>query len=175
MAILSLDGKTPQCEEGAWIADSAQVIGNVTLGKNASVWYGAVVRADNEAMHIGAGTCIQDGSVLHSDQGYPLHIADRVTVGHKAVLHGCTVGEGSLIGIGAIVLNGARIGRNCLVAAGALVTEGKQFPDGVLIVGSPAMVKRALSAAQIEALEKSAADYILAANKHSELAVRLDT
>ncbi len=150
-----------------WVAPSAQVMGNVHLGANSSVWYGAVVRADNEPMHIGAGSNVQDGAVLHSDPGFALTIGENVTVGHQAMLHGCTVGDGSLIGIGAIVLNGARIGKNCLVAAGALVTEGKHFPDRSLIVGSPATVKRALSPEQIEGLLASAANYQANARRHA--------
>lgn len=160
MALYAIDDKTPQLAEGAWIADSAQVIGDVTLGPLASVWFGALVRADNEPMTIGAGSNVQEAAVLHADPGHPLVIGENVTVGHQVVLHGCTVGDGSLIGIGAVVLNGAKIGKNCLVGAGALVTEGKVFPDGSLIVGSPAVVKRELSPDQIDRLAKSAAHYV---------------
>lgn len=159
MALYELDGQGPQTAPGVWVADSAQVIGHVRLEAEASVWFNAVLRADNEPMHIGAGSNIQDSAVLHSDPGFPLTLEAGVTVGHQAMLHGCTVGEGSLIGMGAVVLNGARIGRHCLVAAGALITEGKVFPDGSLIVGSPATVKRALSAQQIEGLQTSAKHY----------------
>ncbi len=129
----------------AWIAESAEVIGSVSIGAKVSVWFGAIVRADNEPMIVGAGSNVQEAAVLHSDPCYPLNIGENVTVGHKVMLHGCSVGNGSLIGIGAVVLNGAKIGRNCLVGAGAIVTEGKVFPDGCLIVGSPAVVKRELS------------------------------
>lgn len=160
MALYAIDDKTPQLAEGAWIADSAQVIGDVSLGARASVWFGALVRADNEPMTIGAGSNVQEAAVLHADPGHPLVIGENVTVGHQVVLHGCTVGDGSLIGIGAVVLNGAKIGKNCLVGAGALVTEGKVFPDGSLIVGSPAVVKRELSPDQIDRLAKSAAHYV---------------
>ncbi len=159
MALYAIDDKTPQVAPDAWIADSAQVIGNVSIGAQASVWFGAIVRADNEPMAIGAGSNVQEGAVLHSDPGYPLNIGENVTVGHQVMLHGCTVGDGSLIGIGAVVLNGAKIGRNCLVGAGALVTEGKVFPDGSLIVGSPAVVRRELSPEQIEGLQQSARHY----------------
>jgi carbonic anhydrase/acetyltransferase-like protein (isoleucine patch superfamily) len=159
MALYEIDGHAPQCGNDVWVADSAQVMGRVSLGDQASVWFGAVIRADNEAMSIGAGSNIQDASVLHADAGSPLTIGENVTVGHQVVLHGCTIGDGSLIGIGAVVLNGARIGKNCLVGAGALVTEGKVFPDGSLIVGSPAVAKRELSAAQIQGLHDSAANY----------------
>ncbi len=160
MAIFELDGVQPEVHASAWIADSAQVIGNVHLAAQCSVWFGVVIRADNDdPVHIGAGSNIQENSVLHADPGMPLTLGDNVTVGHMAMLHGCTIGDGSLIGIGAVVLNRARIGRNCLVGAGALVTEGKEFPDGSLIVGSPAKVARALTPEQIEGLLQSAAHY----------------
>lgn len=159
MALYELDGAAPKCAEGVWVADSADVMGNVALGKDVSVWFGAIVRADNEPMQIGAGSNIQDAAVLHSDPGSPLHIGENVTVGHHATLHGCSIGDGTLIGIGAVILNGAQIGKNCLVGAGALVTEGKAFPDGSLIVGSPAVAKRDLSPEQIRALLQSAAHY----------------
>lgn len=159
MALYELDGVAPTCADGVWVADSAEVMGNVTLGAGASVWFGAIVRADNEPMHIGAGSNVQEAAVLHSDPGSPLHIGANVTVGHQAMLHGCSVGDGTLIGIGAVVLNGARIGKGCLVGAGALVTEGKVFPDGTLIVGSPAVAKRDLSPEQIRALQQSATHY----------------
>lgn len=142
-----------------WIADNASVIGAVTLGDDSSVWFNVVIRGDCEEIRIGVRSNIQDGAVLHADPGKPLIIGDNVTVGHQAMLHGCSVGDGSLIGIGAVVLNGARIGKNCLVGAGALVTEGKAFPDGCLIVGSPAVVKRDLTPAQVQALQDSAAHY----------------
>jgi carbonic anhydrase/acetyltransferase-like protein (isoleucine patch superfamily) len=159
MALYAIDGKTPKLAEGAWIADSAQVIGDVTLGANASVWFGAIVRADNEPMTIGAGSNVQEAAVLHSDPGFPLVIGESVAVGHQVVLHGCTVGDGSLIGIGAVVLNGAKIGKHCLVGAGSLVTEGKQFPDGSMVMGSPARVVRQLTPEQIEGLRQSALHY----------------
>ncbi len=160
MAIYELDGQAPQVAESAWVADSAQVIGAVTLGPDASVWFGTVVRGDTEEITIGAGSNIQDASVLHADHGMPLVVGERVTVGHQVMLHGCTIGDESLIGIGAVILNGAKIGRNCLVGAGALVTEGKEFPDGSMILGSPAKVVRQLSPEQIEGLRRSAQHYI---------------
>ena len=160
MAIYELDGVAPRVAASAWVADTAQVIGNVVLGENASVWFGTVVRGDTEAITIGAGTNIQDASVLHADFGQPLVIGERVTVGHQVMLHGCTIGDETLIGIGAIVLNGARIGKNCLVGAGALVTEGKEFPDGSMIIGSPAKAVRELSPEQIEGLRQSARHYM---------------
>lgn len=160
MAIYELDNKTPQVAPSAWVADSAQVMGNVVLGEDASVWFGTVIRGDTETISIGRGTNIQDASVLHADIGKPLTIGDNVTVGHQVMLHGCTIGDESLIGIGAIVLNGAKIGKNCLVGAGALVTEGKEFPDGSMIIGSPAKVVRQLTPEQIEGLKLSAQHYI---------------
>lgn len=160
MAIYELDGNGPTLEGSAWVADSAQVMGKVTLADGASVWFGAVVRGDNEPILIGRNSNIQDLSVLHSDNNQPLVVGNDVTVGHKVVLHGCTVGDGSLIGIGAIVLNGARIGRNCLVGAGSLVTEGKEFPDGSMIMGSPAKVVRQLSPEQIARWQQGNRHYV---------------
>lgn len=160
MAIYELDGLVPQVAASTWVADSAQVIGDVTLGEDVSIWFGSVLRGDADSLHIGAGSNIQDASVLHADLGKPLVVGERVTVGHQVMLHGCTIGDESLIGIGAVILNGAKIGKNCLVGAGALVTEGKEFPDGSMIIGSPAKVVRQLSPEQIEGLRKSAQHYI---------------
>lgn len=159
MAIFEFDGNAPRIAASAWVADSAQVMGQVTVAEDASVWFGAVIRSDTETIHIGRGSNVQDGCVLHSDPGKPLTVGDHVTVGHKAMLHGCTVGDESLIGIGAVLLNGARIGRNCLVGAGALVTEGKEFPDGSMIVGSPAKAVRQLTPEQIQGLRDAARHY----------------
>jgi carbonic anhydrase/acetyltransferase-like protein (isoleucine patch superfamily) len=160
MAIYELDGRTPSIAESAWVADSAQVMGDVTLGEGASVWFGAIARGDSDRIVVGAGSNIQDGSVLHADDGLPLVVGERVTVGHQVMLHGCTIGDGSLIGIGAIVLNGVKIGKHCLVGAGSLVTEGKEFPDGSMIIGSPARVVRQLTPEQIEGLRNSAQHYM---------------
>ena len=160
MAVFELDGVAPRLGASAWVADSAQVIGNVELGDGANVWFGAVVRGDNEAVRIGRRTNIQDGSVLHSDVGIPLTLGDDVTIGHMVMLHGCTIGDGSLIGMGAIILNGARIGKGCLVGAGSLVTEGKEFPDGSMIMGSPAKAVRALSDEQRLGLLPVAQHYV---------------
>ena len=160
MAVYELEGVAPQIAESAWIADSAQVMGDVQLGADASVWFGTVVRGDTAHITIGEGTNVQDASVLHADEGMPLTIGRHVTVGHQVMLHGCTIGDESLIGIGAIVLNGAKIGKNCLVGAGALVTEGKEFPDGSMIIGSPARVVRQLTPEQIAGLRGSAQHYI---------------
>lgn len=161
MNILSVNGQSPDIHDSAWVADNARVVGNVRLAADVSVWFGAVIRGDQtEAITVGARSNIQDGAVLHSDPGQPLRVGEDVTVGHQAMLHGCTVGDGSLIGIGATVLNGAVIGRGCLVGAGALVTEGKVFPDHSLIIGSPAKVARALSPEQVQGLLRSAELYV---------------
>ncbi|MDP9933373.1 gamma carbonic anhydrase family protein [Variovorax paradoxus] len=145
MALYELDGVAPQLGTGAWVADSAEVIGNVQLGENASIWFGAVLRGDNETMTIGRNSNVQDMSMLHSDPGSPLTIGENVTIGHQVMLHGCTIGDNSLIGIQAVVLNNAKIGRNSIVGAGSVVTEGKEFPDNSLIFGSPAKVMRTIS------------------------------
>ena len=160
MAIYELDGKRPQLAAGAWVAPSAEVIGTVHLGENASVWCGAVVRGDCEAISIGRNSNVQDLAVLHADLGVPLTIGENVTIGHQVMLHGCTVGDGTLIGIQAVVLNNARIGRNCIVGAGSVVTEGKEFPDNSLIIGSPAKVVRTLDAAAQEKLAHMADHYV---------------
>ena len=156
MAIYELNQVSPTMSESAWVADSAQVMGRVDLAAHSSVWFGAVIRGDTESIHIGEGSNIQDGSVLHADIGQPIRVGKHVTVGHKVMLHGCIIGDESLIGIGAIVLNGAKIGKNCLVGAGSLVTEGKEFPDGSMIMGTPAKVVRSLSPEQIQGLRMSA-------------------
>ena len=160
MAIYELDGVAPEVAASAWVADSAEVMGNVQLAEDASIWFGAVLRGDCESISIGEGRNIQDASVLHADLGKPLVVGRHVTVGHQVMLHGCTIGDESLIGIGAVVLNGAKIGRNCLVGAGALITEGKEFPDGSMIIGSPAKAVRQLTPEQIEGLRRSAQHYV---------------
>ncbi|MEO8155891.1 MAG: gamma carbonic anhydrase family protein [Rhizobacter sp.] len=160
MALYQLGDDAPDMAESAWVADSAQVMGAVTLGENASVWFGAILRGDTERITIGRNSNVQDGSVIHCDHGFPTTLGDNVTVGHQVMLHGCTVGDGSLIGIGAVVLNGAKIGKHCLVGAAALVTEGKEFADGSMIIGSPAKVVRMLTPEQIEGLERSASHYV---------------
>ncbi len=174
MAIYQLGDDVPRIAATAWVADSATVIGRVALGDGASIWYGAVLRGDNEWITIGRHSNVQDGSVLHTDAGVPLTLGDGVTVGHQVMLHGCTVGDGSLIGIQSVVLNGAKIGRHCLVGAGAVVTEGKEFPDGSLIIGSPAKVVRQLTPEQIERLRGSAAHYVANAQRHRAQAKRID-
>jgi carbonic anhydrase/acetyltransferase-like protein (isoleucine patch superfamily) len=160
MAIYEIDGKSPQLGAGAWVADSAQVMGEVELGDNASVWFGSVVRGDCDAIRIGRNSNIQDLSMLHADFGVPLVIGDNVTVGHQVTLHGCTIGDNTLIGIQAVVLNKARIGRNCIVAAGAVVTEGKEFPDNSMIMGIPAKVVRTLDEESARKLAESAQHYV---------------
>jgi len=165
MAVYQLDGHTPDIAATAWVAESAQVIGAVTVQANASIWFGVTVRGDSEHITVGEGSNIQDGSVLHVDAGYPLQVGQRVTVGHMVMLHGCTIGDESLIGIGAVVRDGAKIGRHCVVGAGSLVTEGKEFPDGSLIMGTPAKVVRQLSPEQIEGLRQSAKHYVANAQR----------
>jgi carbonic anhydrase/acetyltransferase-like protein (isoleucine patch superfamily) len=160
MAIYQLGSVAPRLDDSVWVADSAQVIGDVDVGANVGIWFGVVVRGDSERICIGKGSNVQDMSMLHADKGMPLTIGENVTVGHKAVLHGCSVGDGTLIGIGAVILNGAKIGKNCIVGAGALVTEGKEFPDGCMIIGSPAKMARELSAQQQAMLQLSALHYI---------------
>lgn len=166
MAIYELDGISPELGDGAWVADSAEVIGRVYLGKNTNVWPQVVIRGDNEPIRIGAGTNIQDAAVLHSDFGSPLTLGENVSIGHQAMVHGCTIGDGSLIGINAIVLNGAKIGKNCLVGAGALVTEGKEFPDGSLIIGSPAKAVKSLSPEQIAEIDRISSHYVENAKRY---------
>ena len=149
-----------------FVADNATVIGNVMLEAHSSVWFNVVIRGDNELIHIGEESNVQDGSVLHTDPGHPLTLGRGVTVGHKAMLHGCTVGDYSLIGINAVVLNGAKIGKHCLIGANTLVPEGMEIPDGSLVIGSPAKIKRELSAAQQKMLELSAMSYVKNAERY---------
>jgi carbonic anhydrase/acetyltransferase-like protein (isoleucine patch superfamily) len=168
MAIYELDGMAPKLGQGAWVADNAEVIGQVEMAENASVWYGCVVRGDTEKIRIGRNSNIQDGSVLHADFGVPLVIGDNVTVGHQVMLHGCTVGDGTLIGIQAVVLNNARIGKNSIVGAGSVVTEGKEFPDNSLIVGAPAKAIRTLDAEQIARFQTIPQHYVENALRHAK-------
>lgn len=160
MAIYQLDDLVPQIHETAWVADSAEVIGRVEVAEDASIWFGTVVRGDSDLIRIGRGSNIQDNSVLHADAGQPLLIGEDVTVGHQVMLHGCTIGDGALIGIQAVVLNGARIGRGCVVGAGSVVTEGKEFPDGWLILGAPAKAVRQLTPEQIALFQAGARHYV---------------
>ena len=171
MPLYRLGADAPQIPASAYVVPEATLIGKVILGERASVWFGAVIRGDNEPIVIGAASNVQEGAVLHVDPGFPLTIGAEVTVGHQAMLHGCTIGDGSLIGIQAVVLNGARIGRDCLIGAGAIVTEGKQFPDRSLILGAPAKVVRELSEEEVARLRQAAADYARRSERYkSELA-----
>jgi carbonic anhydrase/acetyltransferase-like protein (isoleucine patch superfamily) len=162
MPVYSLDEISPVLPEQGryWIAPDAHVIGRVRLGLDVGIWFGAVLRGDNELIDIGDATNIQEGALLHTDEGAPLSVGAGCTIGHHAILHGCTIGENSLIGMGATILNHARIGRNCLVGASALVTEGKEFPDNSLIVGTPAKAIRVLNDDAIERLRWSARHYV---------------
>jgi carbonic anhydrase/acetyltransferase-like protein (isoleucine patch superfamily) len=173
MPIYRLGDHAPQIDPSAWVADDAVLIGRVVLGPGVGVWYGAVLRADNEPITVGPRSNVQEGAVLHTDPGYPLHLHEDVSVGHQAMLHGCTVEEGALIGIQAVVLNGAVIGARCLVGAGALVTEGKRFPPGQLIVGSPAVAKRALNDEQLAGLKRAADGYVERAARYRATLVRV--
>lgn len=167
MTLYRIDGSEPQLGADAWVAPSADLVGDVRLGARASVWFGAVIRADNTPIIIGEDSNIQDGAVCHSDPGLPLTIGARITVGHQAILHGCTVGNDCLIGMGARILNGAVIEPECLVGAGALITEGKHFESGSLIVGAPARVVRKLNEDEKAALRASAAHYSEKAAKYA--------
>lgn len=160
MPIYQLGEHQPQIADSAYITDSANLIGKVIIGEQASVWFGTTLRGDNELINISAGSNVQENCVLHTDPGCPLHVGKNVTIGHQVMLHGCTIGDGSLIGIQAIVLNRAVIGKNCLVGAGSLVTEGRVFPDNSLILGSPAKLVRTLSDDEINQLQQAAAIYI---------------
>jgi carbonic anhydrase/acetyltransferase-like protein (isoleucine patch superfamily) len=161
MPLYTLDGASPIVPEGGafWIAPGAHVIGKVRIEEGVSIWFGAVLRGDIEEIFIGAGSNVQDGSVLHTDPGFPLTIGPGCTIGHRAILHGCTIGENTLIGMGATLLNGAKIGRNSIVGANALVTEGKEFPDGSLIIGCPAKFIRKIDETSAEELRAHAARY----------------
>lgn len=168
MTLYSLNGIAPDCHEESWVAPNATLIGRLSLAKDASVWWQAVLRGDNEPLTVGEGTNIQDFAMLHTDIGFPVVVGKEVTVGHHVTLHGCTIGDRALIGIGATVLNGATIGPNCLVGAGALVTEGKSFPEGSLIVGAPAKAVRQLDDTQIDGLRLSAQYYMANARRYRD-------
>ncbi len=158
--IYELGDRRVRAEGDYWVADSAIVIGSVLLKANASVWFNVVIRGDNELITIGANSNVQDGSVLHTDPGSPIVIGNYVTIGHKVMLHGCTIGDNSLIGINSVLLNGARIGRNCLIGANALITEGKEIPDNSVVMGAPGKVVRELTPEQAEGLRASALHYV---------------
>ena len=159
MTIYSLDGHTPQLADDTWVAPDANLIGQVILEEGASVWFGATLRGDNEPITIGRGSNVQENCVMHTDMGYPLTVGENCTIGHKVMLHGCTLGNNTLIGMGATILNGAKIGNNCLIGAGALVTEGKEVPDGSLVMGAPGKVVRQLDDKALEAVTYGAVHY----------------
>ncbi|UWQ06056.1 gamma carbonic anhydrase family protein [Aliiroseovarius crassostreae] len=157
--IYALDGVTPEIDPAAWVAPDANLIGRVRIGAKASVWFGCTLRGDNELIDVGEGTNVQENCVFHTDLGFPLTIGANVTVGHKVLLHGCTIGDGSLIGMNATVMNGAKIGKGCLIGAGALVTEGKEIPDGSMVLGSPGKIVREIDEATKQSLIASALHY----------------
>ena len=159
MTLFSLDGVAPEIAEDSWIAPDANVIGKIVVEEGASIWFGATLRGDNEEIRIGAGSNVQENTVMHTDMGFPLTVGKGCTIGHKALLHGCTIGDNSLIGMGAVILNGAKIGKNCLIGANALITEGKTIPDGSLVMGAPGKVVRELDEAAINGLKLSALSY----------------
>jgi len=168
MTVYALDGQAPEIDATAWVAPDANIIGRVRLRAGSSVWFGATIRGDNEWIELGLGSNIQENCVLHTDIGFPLTIGASCTIGHKAMLHGCTIGDGSLIGMGATVLNGATIGQGCLIGAGALITEGKTIPDGSLVMGAPGKTVRQLDVA-------SQADLIASAEHYQDNAQRFMT
>ncbi|MEK6668822.1 gamma carbonic anhydrase family protein [uncultured Aquabacterium sp.] len=175
MALYRIKDQAPTVHPTAYVAESADVIGNVTLAEGSSVWSHVTLRGDNEPIVVGARSNVQESAVLHTDIGFPLTLAEDVTVGHQAMLHGCTVGAGALIGIQAVVLNGAVIGKNCLVAAGALVTEGKVFEDGMLIMGSPAKAVRPLGEGDLARMHMGTALYVAKSAQYKTEMVRIDT
>jgi carbonic anhydrase/acetyltransferase-like protein (isoleucine patch superfamily) len=174
MALYRFRDDSPQIHPSAYVADNATVIGKVVLAEQSSVWSGAVLRGDNDPITVGKGSNVQECAVLHTDRGMPLTIGDHVTVGHQAMLHGCTIGEGSLIGIQAVVLNRAVIGKHCLVGAGAVVTEGKVFPDRSMILGAPAKVVRELSDEEVAQLRRNNLGYVQRAGEFKTLLTRID-
>ena len=170
--LYSLDNVSPQTQgDDYYVADTATVLGNVILEKDASVWFGAVVRGDTETITIGERSNVQDCSVLHADTGFPLVIGSDVTIGHKVMLHGCDIGEGSLIGINAVVLNGAKIGKNCIIGANALITEGKEIPDNSMVMGSPGKVVKTLTDEQAQGIRVGAAHYVQNAKRFRDGAI----
>jgi len=174
MAVYRLGDLEPECHESAWVAESASVIGHVVMAENSSVWFGATLRGDNEKMILGARSNVQDGAVCHSDPGSPLTIGEDVTIGHLAMVHGCTIGNGSLIGIGATILNGATIGENCLIGAHALITEGKTIPDNSVVMGSPGKVIKTLTDEQAARVKMGAQVYVANAKRFRDELKRVD-
>ena len=173
MPIYSLDGVRPDIADNAYVAPSAQIIGNVKMADHSSVWFGAVIRGDNDLIEIGARTNIQDNSVLHTDPGIPLTIGDGVIVGHRVMLHGCKIGENTLIGIGATILNGAEIGKNCIIGAHSLITEGKVIPDGSMVVGSPGRVIKSLTEQHFQMLRINSEVYVANAKRFNQNLIKI--
>jgi len=171
--IYQLEDAVPQIHESAWVAENATLAGQITLQKDVSIWFNAVLRAEHAPIAVGEGSNIQDGTVCHVDPGMPLTIGRSVTVGHKVMLHGCKIGDESLIGINAVILNGAKIGRHCLIGANSLIPEGKEIPDGSLVMGSPGKIVRTLSEAQIEGLKASAMHYVENGRRYKASLVRV--
>jgi len=175
MPFYTLNDVSPKMPDGfCWIAPNATIIGNVEIGENAGVWFGSVLRGDNEPISIGRDTNVQEDCVFHTDPGFPVTIGEGCTIGHKAMIHGCTIGSNSLVGMGATVLNGAKIGNNCLIGAGALIPEGKQIPDGSLVVGMPGKIIRELDAVAIEGLKRSAEHYVANAKRFAKELTLID-
>ncbi len=168
MPVYQLGDIVPQMHESAWVAPSASIIGNVHLAENSSVWFGAVLRGDNEPIKVGARSNVQDNSILHTDPGCPLDIGEGVIIGHRVMLHGCTIGDNSLIGIGATVLNGAKIGKNCLIGAHALITENKEIPDNSMVIGAPGKIIKTLNESQIAMLRLNAEVYVKNAERFEQ-------
>lgn len=175
MAVYALDTREPVIGEGSWIADNATVIGRVILGRNVSIWYNSVLRGDNDPVTIGDNSNIQDGCVLHTDHGVPLTLGANVTIGHMVMLHGCTIGDGTLIGINAVVLNEARIGRDCLIGAKTLIPEGRDIPDRSLVVGTPGRIIRTLTDEEVIRTRHGAASYVRHLSEHAQGLRRLDS
>ncbi len=173
MPIYSLDGVRPDIADNAYVAPSAQIIGNVKMADHSSVWFGAVIRGDNDLIEIGARTNIQDNSVLHTDPGIPLIIGDGVIVGHRVMLHGCKIGENTLIGIGATILNGAEIGKNCIIGAHSLITEGKVIPDGSMVVGSPGRIIKSLTEQHFQMLRINSEVYVANAKRFNQNLIKI--
>ena len=173
MPIYSLDGVRPDIADNAYVAPSAQIIGNVKMADHSSVWFGAVIRGDNDLIEIGARTNIQDNSVLHTDPGIPLIIGDGVIVGHRVMLHGCKIGENSLIGIGATILNGAKIGKNCIIGAHSLITEGKVIPDGSMVAGSPGRIIKSLTEQHFQMLRINSEVYVANAKRFNQNLIKI--
>jgi carbonic anhydrase/acetyltransferase-like protein (isoleucine patch superfamily) len=173
LSIYSLDGVRPDIADNAYVAPSAQIIGNVKMADHSSVWFGAVIRGDNDLIEIGARTNIQDNSVLHTDPGIPLTIGDGVIVGHRVMLHGCKIGENTLIGIGATILNGAEIGKNCIIGAHSLITAGKVIPDGSMVVGSPGRIIKSLTEQHFQMLRINSEVYVANAKRFNQNLIKI--